>query len=53
MSNALFVACILTAALSMGLQQLNQCIPGKMLPPNMNKVRLHLLIQEVCIVLTD
>lgn len=51
MPNILFIARILTAALyfSMGLQQLNQCISGKMLSPKMNKVCSHLLVQERCV----
>lgn len=51
MSNILLIARILTAALyfSMGLQQLNQCISGKMLFPKMNKVCSHLLVLERCV----
>lgn len=50
MSNMLFIACILIASLyfAMGLQELNQCISGRMLSPKMNSVAVSAGGRGVC-----
>lgn len=50
MSNMLFIACVLIASLyfPMGLQELNQCISGRMLSPKMSSVAASAGGRGVC-----